>query len=175
IQPIGKRPYAAPLRAVAAAIEPGIPYTTTAVNNATVRPRSAAQCALTWKNARAPRSTITGRAGPSAERDRLPSGKYEWVHAMIVLLQRGGNSFFRSRVTRRVPPRNRCALPTRTLRISAFRARPVCSSARFALIKPGPRRAALALGAKSTARGLLRFVRRVLLAFASMPAAKAVQ
>jgi hypothetical protein len=47
------------------------------------RPRRAAMCAFTWKNASAPSSTITGMAATSAERYRLPpSGVYTCVHVM---------------------------------------------------------------------------------------------
>ena len=71
IQPMGSNPKSAPFTADIVAILAGIPYTKTATAQAEASPRTAAQWAFTWKNARAPSSRMTGIAATSAEMMRL--------------------------------------------------------------------------------------------------------
>src|SRR5690348_419183 len=53
-----------------------MPNANTETASATRRPRMAAQCALTWKNARLPNSTMIGSAATSVDNVALPSGSY---------------------------------------------------------------------------------------------------
>ncbi len=73
IQPIGRRPNSAPQTAVLPAISAGMPNANTATASATIRPKMAAQCALMWKNARLPSSTI-GSAATSVDSHALFNG-----------------------------------------------------------------------------------------------------
>jgi hypothetical protein len=84
IQPIGSRPKAAPSAAAASASGAGMPKTRMAIESAEASPRSAAQCARTWKTASSPRSTTTGMAATSAEAKMLPRGEYTCVQVIAL-------------------------------------------------------------------------------------------
>ena len=74
IQPIGNSPKRAPQTAVLPAMVAGMPKAKIATASATMRPRIAAQCALTWKKARLPSNTRIGSAATIVDRYALPSG-----------------------------------------------------------------------------------------------------
>src|SRR5215208_4659519 len=74
IQPIGKRPNAAPSKAVLPAISTGIRNTNTAAASATASPSSADTCAFIRKIPRAPSRTIAGSAAISVESHALLKG-----------------------------------------------------------------------------------------------------
>ena len=75
IQPMGKRPYAAPKSAALAAIAGGIPMTAIATRSAIAKPSDAAMYARTRRAARRPSRTSSGSAAASIESAALPNGE----------------------------------------------------------------------------------------------------
>ena len=74
IQPIGNRPYAAPISAARTAIPAGIPIATTATAIDAASPATAAHSARTRRDANSPSSSTTGASATSVERICDPNG-----------------------------------------------------------------------------------------------------